>query len=196
MNSTELILSTRRTEKLGGLYFTLRISYISLAACIAGHSYALGEIADKGRFLEDVPELDAAFSYISDTYQSPLDTDYTVRLRTMMGGNLLTVAGETELLLEYEALTPKVKSSRTDLLVALGRSPVPRPTVYLQSALFVFYKECLRAGVLPPLLDGTHLYRYRQALNLYHVRPHRLLNLFSLGETRTRYTAHFFGFTL
>lgn len=193
---TENILATRKNAYLGGLYFELRIAFISLAASMEGKDYAGEAIADRLRYLEGTERLDRAFSFMADTYGEPLSPPYLANLRRMIAEEeSAPLEGEARLLDFYERLQAPSLAQIVSVHVMLGKSDRTNP-VYLQTALLVLTKECLRHGYLPPMIDAHVYHQYRHSLTVFDINSDASLHFVQRAQERTRERAAFYRIEL
>ncbi len=193
---TEKILAARRTAYLGGVYFELRIAYISLAAAMEGKLYANEAIADRMRYLEGAEVFDRAFALMADTYSEPLTPSYLSRLREMIAGEAVAPTEmEARLIDYYEAFETPSLAQITSMHVLLGRSESDA-AVYMQTALLVLIKECLRHGYVPPMIDAHEHHQYRHTLTILEINSDASLHFIEKAQARTRERAAFFRIEL
>lgn len=193
---TEKLLAARKAAYFDGIYFELRVAYISLAAAMEEKLYANGAIADRLRYLDNVERFDTVYAFMADTYEEPLSPQYMGHIREMIAGEKIASAeDEATILCSYEQLPEPSMKDITAMHVRLGRAK-RNEAVYMQTAFLILIKECFRNGYVPPMIDA-HIYpKYTRAIKLFEINPDAALRFIETYQELTRERAAFFRIEL
>lgn len=193
---TEKLLAARRAAYCGGIYFELRVAYISLAAAMEGKLYANGAIADRLHYLDNVERFDTVFAFMVDTYAEPLSPSYLFRIREMIAGKEIPpLKEETETISFYEQLPEPSMKDMTVMHIQLGDKEKEQ-AIYMQTAALILIKECLRNGYVPPMIDAHVYQNYARAIKLFEINHDLALRFIEEAQALTRERAAFFRIEL